>query len=130
MLARARVLGTIMRRAAEGQRSAPPRRFFVRNALPPAIFYVERFSLQLLNVCTRQSLGYHNAQSGQRRAISAASAIFRAECAASGNFSCGMTSLCDFCQRYMTFDSYCERVYMFFGCISPLVSRCCIMQHL
>ena len=37
------------------------------------------FLLQLLNVCKRQSLGYKNAQSGRRRAISAASAIFRVE---------------------------------------------------
>ena len=84
-----RVLVKIMRRAAEGERSAPPQRFFVQNALPPAIFHVECFSLRLLNVCTRQSLWYNNAQSGRRRAISAALAIFRVECAASSNFSCG-----------------------------------------
>ena len=97
------VLVKIMRRASEGERSAPPQRFFVQNALPPAIFHVECFSLRLLNVCTRQSLWYNNAQSGRRRAISATSPIFRAECAASGDFSCGMNSLCDFCERYMTF---------------------------
>ena len=90
MFAHARVLGTILRRAAEGERSALPRRFFVRDALPPAIFHDKRFSLWLLNVCTRQSLWYNNAQSGRRRAISAASAIFRAECVACGDFSCGM----------------------------------------
>ena len=41
MFAHARVLGTIMRRAAEGERSAPPRWIFVPNALPPAIFHAE-----------------------------------------------------------------------------------------